>query len=333
MKLFKNYKAIVYVPNPYALLQYYLLSPYQEDDTLFLFPEEFPRSIVLHIPGAKVLTEKKPGCYISVLFVYWLAISNHNRPIYLTSWSVYSNLFHKLFKQLNHLEDGTGSYEVDLHPEEQKMRKARTWWRRLILGDYYPWYGLAENVEYIYLTGILPIPNVLAKKTKIINLELLWKEKDTILKKRILDIFMPEDLDFSLINSCDILLLTQPFSECSNSNFTESDKIEVYRRLLEGYDESKILIKTHRKEKTDYTSYFPLAKVINTPCPMELLTLLNITFNKAVTVNSTAIYSMSNSVEKIIAGYNVTPALIEEAKRCGFDIDISVRLDNKQLNN
>lgn len=326
MNLFGHYKAIVYLPNPYALLQYYLLAPCKAEETLFFFHGKFPVSIVQRISGARILSEKRKNLCISLLTIYWFALRNRNLPVYLGGWLHFTDLFIKRFKHLFYLEDGTLSYENVTKPEHQVTKKREGWWRRLMYGDIYPLFGLADGVECIYLTGILPIPDIILPKTKIIDLKLLWQRKSPTEKKRILDVFLFEENDLELMKECDTLLLTQPFSEYS-SVFTESDKIEVYRRLLAGYDESKVLIKVHPYEKTDYSVYFPSAQIINTPCPLELLMLQEITLHKVISVNSTAVFSLGDGIEKVISGYDVTPALAEEAKRRNIYNGIS----NKQV--
>ena len=329
MNLFGHYKAIVYLPNPYALLQYYLLAPCKEEETLFLFHEKFPESVVQHISGAKILSEKGKKRYVFSLIVHWFALRNHNLPVYLGGWLFFTDLFIKLFKHLFYLEDGTLSYEEVTNPEHHVTKKRKAWWRRWMFGDTYDPFGLADGVECIYLTGILPIPDIILPKTKVIDLKSLWQQKKTTEKKRILDVFQFEENDLELMKACDTLLLTQPFNEYS-SIFTESDKIEVYRRLLAGQDESKVLIKVHPYEKTDYSVYFPSAQIIHTPCPLELLLLQEITLHKVITVNSTAVFSIGDGIEKVISGYDVTPALTEEAKRRNIYNGISNKLVTKQ---
>ncbi|KKB49875.1 hypothetical protein HMPREF1212_03034 [Parabacteroides sp. HGS0025] len=326
MNLLDRYKTIVYLPNPYALLQYYLLAPCKEEETLFFFHEKFPVSIVQRISGAKILSEKRKFRCASLLTIYWFALRNRNLPVYLGGWLHFTNLFIRLFKHLFYLEDGTLSYEAVTEPEYQVTKKEKVRWRRWMYGDTYPPFGLADGVECIYLTGILPIPDIILPKTKVIDLKSLWQRKSPTKKKKILDVFMFEENTLELMKACDTLLLTQPFSEYSLV-FTESDKIEVYRRLLAGQDESKVLIKVHPYEKTDYSVYFPSAQILNTPCPLELLLLQEITLHKVITVNSTAVFSLGDGIEKVISGYDVTPALIEEAKRRNIYNGIS----NKQV--
>ena len=326
MNLLDRYKTIVYLPNPYALLQYYLLAPCKEEETLFFFHEKFPVSIVQRISGAKILSEKRKFRCASLLTIYWFALRNRNLPVYLGGWLHFTNLFIRLFKHLFYLEDGTLSYEAVTEPEYQVTKKEKVRWRRWMYGDTYPPFGLADGVECIYLTGILPIPDIILPKTKVIDLKSLWQRKSPTKKKKILDVFMFEENTLELMKACDTLLLTQPFSEYSLV-FTESDKIEVYRRLLAGQDESKVLIKVHPYEKTDYSVYFPSAQILNTPCPLELLLLQEITLHKVITVNSTAVFSLGDGIEKVISGYDVTPALREEAKRRNIYNGIS----NKQV--
>lgn len=327
MKLFRKYKAIAYLPTPYTLLQYYLLEPYRIEDTLFLFHGGFPLSVVHCVPGAKILDDKnRKKCYGSLLLVYWYALRNRNIPVYLGGWIIFSNSFLRFFKHIFYLEDGTASYESVLLPEFQNFKREKILRRRWVWGNTYPQLGLADNVECIYLTGILPIPDIILKKVKLIDLHALWQQKNPDQKKEIVNVFLPQGIDLKLFDGCDTLLLTQPFSEYSENNFSESDKIEVYRRLLSGYDESNALIKVHPAETTDYAAYFPSAKILTVPCPMELLVLLDIPLHRVITVNSTAVYSLGDQIEKIITGYDVTPALIKEAKRRDIYNGISNKL-------
>lgn len=230
MNLLGRYKTIVYLPNPYALLQYYLLAPCKEEETLFFFHEKFPVSIVQRISGAKILSEKRKFRCASLLTIYWFALRNRNLPVYLGGWLHFTNLFIRLFKHLFYLEDGTLSYEAVTEPEYQVTKKEKVRWRRWMYGDTYPPFGLADGVECIYLTGILPIPDIILPKTKVIDLKSLWQRKSPTKKKRILDVFMFEENTLELMKACDTLLLTQPFSEYSLV-FTESDKIEVLSQV------------------------------------------------------------------------------------------------------
>ena len=330
----KKYKAIAYLPNTYALLQYYLLEPYKAEDTLFFIQDSFPKEVATRLPVAK---NAGPFFLYSNYFfspmIRFYSFLNHKTPVYLGGELQFTSLFLKCFDVCFYLEDGVVSYEIVCNKERSVIQKRKVrsgWLGRWLLGDLYPILGQAENVQTVYLTGILPIPEPIAHKVELIDLKLLWQQKDLQQKENILKVFLPEGFDKDRLVGCETLLLTQPFSEDFGECFPEQEKIDIYRKLLSGYDESKVLIKVHPREKTDYSCYFPQAKILRTSCPMELLMLLGLHIKRAVSVNSTAIFNLGNSVEKIISGYEVSPALAKEAKRRGLYDGISNGSENKQ---
>ena len=330
MWCFKKYKAIAYLPTTYALLQYYLLEPYEVKETLFFINTTFPELI------SNRLSNVIPVRYISLYYHYLFLMKIHlysffnpKTPVYLGGNLPFADLFMKSFETVFYLEDGVGSYELVYNRERQVVKRNKSMLSRWLHGDRYPWYGLANNVRIIYLTGILPIPEIIANKVELIDLQLLWQQKNLSQKESILKVFLPEGIDKYMFVGYETLSLTQPFREDSGIHFLESDKIDVYRKLLSGYDESKVLIKVHPREKTDYSCYFPKARILKTPCPMELLTLMGLPVKRAISVNSTAIFNLGSSVEKIISGYDITPALAEEAKRRGLHDGISNRFTTK----
>ena len=329
MWYFKRYKAIAYLPTTYTLLQYYLLEPYDVKDTLFLINLTLPKAVVNRLPNVKLLSSLSlyNRC-TSSLIIHFYSFLNRKTPVYSGGDLQYVNWFLTFFETVFYLEDGVGSYE-HVYNEERQVIQRKSILKRWLCGDMYPRYGLADNVRKIYLTGILPIPEIISNKVELIDLKRLWQQKDSRQKENILKIFLPEGLNNKGLDNCETLLLTQPFSEDSSNHFSESDKIEVYRKLLSGYDEWKVLIKVHPREKTDYSYYFPKAQILQTPCPMELLMLLGLSVKKAISVNSTAIFNLGNSVEKIISGYDITPALAEEAKKRGLYDGISNRFTIK----
>lgn len=324
MKWFKRYKAVAYLPNLYTLLQYLLLEPYKIEDTLFYIHPEFPVSVVPGLPESDFLKEgSKFQKVFSVFKIYWTILRNHNLPLYLGGYLFFIHVFLRYSKNAVYLEDGTASYEKIFDKENSVRSKRKNFLSRLLMGDLYPWFGLADNVRTIYLTGILPIPEIIADKVELINLKQLWLQKNKKQQEEIARIFLPSGFDRELIRRYDVLLLTQPFSECSGEYFSEEEKIEVYRRLVSGYDESCIVIKKHPAETTDYSKYFPKACIIDLPSPLELLVFMGLSAKTVLSVNSTAIFGMDAFKEKIVSGYDVTPALIRECKRRGIYDGIS----------
>lgn len=324
LNLLKRYKAVAYLPNIYTLLQYLLLEPYPIKDTLFFIHKKFPVSLVPRLPESDFLNEDSQINNISWLKIYCLVLQNRNLPVFLGGSLTFTDVFLRFSKNPIYLEDGTQSYE--LHDKAFYERsKRRRLINRLILGDKYPKFGLADNVRKIYLTGILPIPEVIAHKVELIDLKQLWMQKTKEQQDEISAVFLPPGFDRALIREYDVLLLTQPFSEFSSGRFTEEEKIEVYRKLVSNYDESKLIIKKHPAEATDYKHYFPQSRVLDVCCPMELLFFMGLKAKTVLSVNSTALFGFDDFEEKIITGYDVTPALKKEAIARGIYDGISNR--------
>lgn len=321
MKLFKRYKAIAYLPNLYSLFQYLLLEPYKKEDTLFFIHDLFPTSVSARMKNVVfLLNNSYKNKITSFLRIHYYAFINRSIPIFLGGHLLYANKFLSCFTNIFYMEDGTLSYECETKSENLFFHKRKSIKGRLFYGDIHPWLGLADNVRKIYLTGILPIPKIMADKVEIINLKQLWLQKNRKEQEDIKQLFLPADFDSSVMTGYDVFLLTQPFT---NDCFSEQDNIEVYRKLLSGYDESKVIIKPHPAERINYQHYFPKAMVLNVCCPFELLFFMGCNIKKVISVNSTAIFSLDDSVEKVIGGYDVTPALAAEARRRGIYDGIS----------
>lgn len=317
MKLTKKYKAIVYLPNLYSILQFLLLNDNKMEDVLFINHFGFGEQKGLdtwHIKNNKIYRILNPIC------IYWLCIWNRNASIFLCGDNLYTNLFLYLFNNVDYLEDGTASYIRINEHNHQQVCPQKTILRNILLGPIYPWFGLAENVHKVYLTGIFPVPSIVKNKVQLINIKNLWNKKTTLQQKEILYIFDLNTFNFETFNKYDTLLITQPFSEMSHGRISEKEKIDIYRRLISEYQEERVLIKTHPGERTDYEKYFTKAGILNVSCPLELFMLNNSYIHRAITVYSTAIFNLDDSVEKIITGYLVSPILEEEARIQGWEI-------------
>lgn len=317
--LFKKYKAVAYLPTAYAIFQYMLLRPYSVEDTLFLIDRTCQQDLIMRLPNYLFLTEYtssfarvKRWWLYSILYF----LSRRSKTIFLSSIPVYQNISIYYFDHVLYLEDGASIYQKK-ESSDCKLQETvqpypvslRNRWCKIVTGPSYPTKGKADKVEKIYLTGILPIPEEIAAKVELFNLKESWNKRSLAEQQEIIRLFLPEGIGAMSYLDVDTLLLTQPLSEDIGAEFTEADKIEMYRKLLSGIDELTVVIKPHPREKTDYRKYFPHAKVFDTLCPMELLEILGMKVRKAITVNSTAIYNLDDSVEKVIAADNPSPKM------------------------
>jgi hypothetical protein len=95
---------------------------------------------------------------------------------------------------------------------------------------------------------------------------------------------------------------------------TETEKIEMYRMMIKDIDRSKLVIKPHPRESTNYTFFSPDVYVFTRKVPLQLLDMLGVRFKTAYTVSSSAIVSFPHEIEKKEFGYNIHPKLLKAYK-------------------
>lgn len=177
-----------------------------------------------------------------------------------------------------------------------------------------PILGRHKNIKKIYLTGLAPIPKEIAHKVELINLKELWDKKTLEEQNEILDIFS-FDLDIKeKIKGRDIILFTQPLSE--DNVITEEEKLKIYSEIIKKYQKDRLVIKTHPREKTDYKDIFKEYLVLDNPFPFEILNLLDVKFNKAITLFSTAALGLGEEVEVDFYGTEVHAKILKRFGSC-----------------
>jgi hypothetical protein len=152
-------------------------------------------------------------------------------------------------------------------------------------------------------------PHVAGKSKIILPLDTAWKDLSDKRKQYILNIFGVAKEDIISLQNKTHILLTQQFS--SDGFISEAEQIEIYRQILEKYDPSCLVIKTHPRETVNYRNYFPQIYVFDKIVPMQLLLLMGTNFKKAITLFSSSINMFPDTVEKEWIGSSVHPALHE----------------------
>lgn len=229
-----------------------------------------------------------------------------------------------LFNNYNYpmilLEDGTLNYDIEILKEELNKKeklKINSFFRRICVEKIprkYKRFGLSDKIKKIYLTGILPVPEIIKDKVEIINIETKWNLLSIEKKKEILDIF---DINLEKLENLKnekekILLITQPLSE--DNIISEEEKIDIYSNLLKERDIKKIYIKPHPREKIDYTKVFQNIEVviIEKEFPIEIFMLLNMEFKKVITLFSTAALNFKNKYDVEFIGTKDYKALYDK---------------------
>lgn len=134
------------------------------------------------------------------------------------------------------------------------------------------------------------------EKLEYVDLDALWQEKKPAEQAKIAGIFGVTEQDLTLFKSRGTVLVTQPLSE--DGIMSESDKVELYSRILKDYDLNDVIIKPHPREKTNWRALFADAKipVPSRLVPAELFGAMT-PIQKAVTFFSTAAFNMARDVD------------------------------------
>lgn len=194
------------------------------------------------------------------------------------------------------IEDGTENYH-------QKSYK-RSWKNKLFS---IPKFGMYKNVKRIYLTKRENIPDCIKSKVEYISIKDLWFKKTEEEKLEILYLLGIDMKKIQLLIGEPFILFTQPLSE--DYILTENEKIELYKSIIDKYDASKLVIKPHPREKTDYSRIFPNVKVFDETYPSEVLDILEVKFSRVITLFSTAAFSYPK--EKVdFYGTKIHPKLL-----------------------
>lgn len=295
---------VVIISNIRMLLLFLLINSHSIENALFILDNDIKPSSKIK-PYIKV--KKAKGIIHLILnsiyyffrfklLCYKLHINKKNTIFWGADHITGSKFFLKRFEFVL-LEDGTINY----NPESYK----RNWKNKLFS---IPTYGMHTNVSKIYLTQSENIPDCIKDKVEVIDLYEIWNKKNNEEKKEILNILDVDINRISMLKDRAYILYTQPLSE--DGIISENEKIELYHSILSDYDMSKLVIKPHPRENTDYSQIFNSAYIFKDNIPSEILSLLDIEFDKAITLFSTAV--LQHKRESVVCyGTRIHPKLYQ----------------------
>lgn len=315
----KNYSRVCIEDSAYSLFLYFLISSKAEiDSTYYFFSNGVPYNIYQYFQGQshyfnpRYYKEKR---YLRLLSKFWLRLTANFYWPFLQTANIYGleicafspGLMGK--RKIVSIEDSLSNYIV----VERKVRLPKL---KALL------FGAATNAEFpgrdfqcvdkVILTGLCETGYPTHISTEFINIQKKWDESTDEKKKLILDIYNISEADLKELMQRDEILITQTLSE--DGVITENEKITFYRQLLQGRDCSKILIKPHPREMTDYKKYFPDIYVFEKKVPMQLLNVLGVKYKKVYTICSTAAFSFSSDTEIVFLGSECHPNILQ---KCG----------------
>lgn len=206
------------------------------------------------------------------------------------------------------VEDGS------LNAETKSFYKKRRWradvyrlnfWSYWLFNGYLP-YGWSKYVKGIYHTPAIKLQPEISEKGIEIDLQTQWNSLTQDRKVDILKLFGIDEDMLNNINRYSIVLVTQILP------IPDEDKIQIYKQMLQGLDESKVLIKTHYAESTDYSAAFPKSKVVTMPVPMQLFSILGYEPKKVMTISSGAVGPfIKEGVDVTFLGTECDPRIAE----------------------
>lgn len=319
-KVKEHKKVVIYVETVYSLLIGLVIlfsrKNLSSEDIVFFYSEN--NKLITEIAKKfKINLKKEEIKHPNKLKVIFEAFINNNKIIKKLNDKKVKEIFiqdhikesqfilNNVKKKIYLLEDGTSNYNEKLLAKQLKIKKKsskepiiiklKIWiYRKFInkLNLYYSEYGTSYKISKIYLTGILPIPDIIKDKVEIINIEKLWDDLKNERKEEILNIFNVslEEVEILKKENEKVLLLTQPLSE--DGIIEEKEKIELYKQIILERKIKKIYIKPHPREKTNYIEVFKNigveVKILSNKFPAEIFMLLDMKFKKVITIFSTA---------------------------------------------
>lgn len=203
------------------------------------------------------------------------------------------------------------TYNMQADSEEYRRQMARRntfLWRiqKLIYGDIYAdYYGNNKWCRVIHLTEENQSPILENKNICIQSLESLWSKASDSKKLFIRSLFDITNEDISILSSRPIIFFSQPLRE--DCRLTDAEYNDLLNRLFRHYATQDIIIKTHPRDKFDYSKYFPEIPVYSKLVNSQLLQLLGLTPKKVVTFCSSSVEAFPESVECDFYGTDVHP--------------------------
>lgn len=285
-------RKIVYVGGMRALVIYLLLNIKYLEESIFFLVDDFKVNL-----EKKYVLKEEGNRYISRYKNYKLlkkyTFDKEEKEFWIQDHLKYSPFFLGNFKKLFLLEDGMENY-TDFYQKASKKIKYSL--KNKLLGGTFKIekykYGTSEKIRKIYLTGLDKVPEEIENKVEIINLKKIWNNLKKEEKEKLLDIFLLKNENIKVLKNKKIILVTQPISE--DSSLLEEEKINIYKKIIEKYDENEILIKPHPRETTDYKKYFTNIDILEKNIPMEMISFLIDNLEEVITLFSTAVFEFKN---------------------------------------
>ncbi len=260
--------------------------------SLFILAKEVPEVIVrrMKASGLYCLYEKNSFDYHAICYVIADYAKRREIPIWGHDHLLLSRAF--LLNGINVLEDGLGNYNYKYTKTHLVITDS---------GRFYASLGYDELVKKVVLTGQFDVPQELRDKADIVIPRLLWSGKTEQEKAQLSDImgFDYESIHREVMNGRSIVFLTEPNVAAGEIRLTVDEQIELYRRILSNYDETKVMIKPHPADYIDYEGVFKDCFIINKSFPIQLMDWLGIEVSRFVMMKDSSCENLFKGKYKV----------------------------------
>ena len=190
---------------------------------------------------------------------------------------------------------------------KEYVYKVDSLFRKWIENSYYGTLGDNPQCKSILMTNIESDPILDGKELiQVIETE-YWNAAAETKRNKILTIFNITSEDLAQLNKRKVIVFTQNFA--SLGFLSEQELIDIYAERITKHLSNEIIIKKHALDKVDYRKYFPDAYVFDKIVPMQLLNLLDIRYDTAITISSSAVLSFPYDIQIDWIGTDGNPKL------------------------
>lgn len=149
---------------------------------------------------------------------------------------------------------------------------------------------------------------LVGKECILLDLKSLWENANSEKKRYIMDVFGINKEDYLMYKQSKVIVFSQPLSQDCHLN--DEEIVDIYSPYINQYKDEGVIIKPHPRDNFDYKSRFPDVAIMNCKAPMQILSIMGLSFKKAITVCSSAVSSMNSDCEILWIGAGVNKKIL-----------------------
>ena len=307
MKINSKVEKICNVCTMYSLFLYLLCNKESEiEKTFFIFnPAGIPKSIRCNFKRSYTMPDYNSFSIICKILIslFGFAYFKYIRWSKLPKWDRNTQIVGNDFSRYDPIVIGknnytviedapNGFYQSYLGFFEQFDKKAKKWGvlykiMKWLYGEtYYQRFGNNRLCTDVILTQNENISYLRSKNIHHVNIFKEWENSSRAKRDMIIRTFSISYNDINALRTKKLVVFTQPLYP---DFITKEEHAKIYKKIIEKYPIEDVVVKTHPRDSYYYEKDIHGLYVFRSPVPSQLLDLLEIKFDKAITLFSTAV--------------------------------------------